>query len=211
MFHYTFDGHRWEKFYSYLQLVNWLSNYNKDWLYKDWNSFLEATSPTGEDLGSYIDWHGEPQFVKRDHRITQEDFISIYCEKLKIDVRASRYIASIEHERQVRLSTDKDWEVMRTRLYGPPARRYHHWWEYSGGHHKCGHYAPGTHLGELRRAADPDHAPFIRPARKVNNLPSAWDDRWTKNSSGWKRSTKYRHQWEAKAERLHKKALKASL
>ena len=210
MFYYAFNGTRWEKFYSYLQLINWLSKFNKDWLYKDWNTFLESTSPTGEDLGSYIDWHNERLFVKRDHRICQEDFISIYCEKLKQEVRDWRYVESIEHERQVRLSTDKDWEAMRTRLYGP-ARRKRYRWEYSGGRHKCGHYAPGTHLGELRRAADLDHTRYIRPARNINNLPSAWDDRWTKNSSGWKRSTKYRHQWEPKADRLYKKALKASL
>lgn len=163
----------------------------------------------GKDLGSWIDWHGEPQYIKRDHRVTQEDFISVYCERLKKEVRDWRYVESIEHERQILEEQDTAWHNELVRTGYLRARKRYPWTHHS--RHHWGHYSPGAPLRDRRAAADPLHSQFIRPARGLRNLPDAWDDKWNRCSTGWKQSTKYRHQWEAKANRLYKKALKARL
>lgn len=48
---------------------------------------------------------------------------------------------------------------------------------------------------ERRINADPEVYEYVRPARRSNNLPNAWDDIWRNYYKGWKDCTKKRKQW----------------
>ena len=45
---------------------------------------------------------------------------------------------------------------------------------------------------ELRQASDPETKPYIRPARRANNLPNSWDDRPRGRTKAW--TTRQLHQ-----------------
>lgn len=52
---------------------------------------------------------------------------------------------------------------------------------------------------ERRQNADPEIEEFVRPARRPNVLPNAYDDIFRPTSRSWKNQGKFRHQWERKA------------
>lgn len=114
-------------------------------------------------------------------------------------MRAWRYVESIELERKARVDKDTEWtnELIRAGYLKPRKPYRPHWFEYNGDYHTHYHYKVSAHHRDLRNAADPDHALFICPARNQQNLLSAkWFDATSRNSCGWKNSTKCRHQWE---------------
>ena len=54
-------------------------------------------------------------------------------------------------------------------------------------------------MNEKRQNSDPETMQFVRPSRRVNNLPNPWmDEDWRPYYKSWKDCTKRPHQWKEK-------------
>ena len=204
--YYTYDG-RYHKFYSYSQLINWIAQHDIPYLGTEWaNGFLRYCGNNSNDTVTFRDWHtGANEHCQRSNRIYNEDWHSIFNSTIITDVRKATYNATIEEDRKRQERKDNEWHIMLERA-GYPRRRI--WRPYRETHptsHSWGHYSRGVAHRDRCYAADPEHAPYIRPARSLNYLPTYWDDKWNRCSSGWKSSTKCRHQWEPRARREAKR------
>ncbi len=200
--YFTWDG-RYRKFYSYCQLINWLAQYN----YPHGNTFLDRCGNNSNDSRVMVTWENYGVRLPRDYRIYNENWHSIFSGKIVADVREATYMATTEKDRQLRERNDKEWRYMLERAGWQHSRTWRPYGEIHPQCHTWGHYRRGAQLRDFRYATDPEHAPYIRAARNRRNLPDAWDDCFSRCSSGWKNSTKYRHQWEARARREAAKQL----
>lgn len=198
--YYTYDG-KYHKFYSYRQLINWLAMHN----YHDYspydNSFLRRCGNNSNDSYVALEWENYRVRYPRDYRIYDEDWHAILNGGIIADVREATYNATMEQARVTRVRQDKEWQDALAQVGYPRPYTWRSWHERHPKSHSYGNYKHGASLRDFRYAADPEHAPYIRAARNLNHLPNVWWDDWGKCSSGWKYSTKNRHQWEAKAKR----------
>jgi len=204
--YYTYDK-RYHKFYSYSQLINWIAQHNIPYLGTEWeNGFLRYCGNNSHDSVTFRDWRtGATIHESRDYRIYNEDWHSIFNSTIVTDVRKATYNATIEEARQRQERKDKEWHTMLERAGWQHSRT---WRPYGWQHPQChtwGHYSRGASPRDRRYAADPEHAPYIRPARNLTHLPDSWDDKFNRCSTGWKNSTKCRHQWEPRARREAKR------
>lgn len=199
MVFYTYNGKTYTKFYTYSQLINWIAQHTIPYIGTDWdNGFLRYCGNNSNDVVHYHDWRtGANITIARTYRIYNEDWHSIFNSKIVADVREATYNATMEAERKQQELNDTAWQN-ELRRAGYLRSRKHRWWEHTVAH-KTRRWKLGAPKRDWQYAADPDHAPYIRPKRNLRHLPNAYDDLYSRNSSGWKHSTKYRHQWEAKA------------
>lgn len=200
--YYTYDK-RYHKFYNYDQLINWIAQHNIPYLGTEWvNGFLRYCGNNSHDSVTFRDWRtGATIHSPRDYRIYNEDWHSIFNSAIITDVRKATYNATIEEDRQKKERNDKEWHTMLEGAGYPRRRTWRPWAERHPKSHSWGHYNNGASSRDRQYAADPEHAPYIRPARNLNNLPTNWDEIFHRCSAGWKKSTKCRHQWEPRARR----------
>lgn len=53
-------------------------------------------------------------------------------------------------------------------------------------------------MNEMRQAANKEYKEYIRPKRRVKNLPTVYDDKYRSSDRSWKSQTKCRKQWQKK-------------
>ena len=205
--YYTYDGKTYHKYYSYDQLINWIAQHDIPYVGTAWeNGFLRHCGNNSNDTVTFRDWRtGVTIHDQRNYRIYDEDWHSIFNGGIVADVREATYNATMEEDRQRKERADKEWCNELERAGYLRSRRRHSWFNMHPKCHSWGHYSNGASPRDLRYAADPEHAPYIRPNRNLTHLPDCWDDKFNRCSAGWKNSTKCRHQWEPKARREAKR------
>lgn len=225
--YYVFNGRNWINFENYEFLINWLSQHNMRCGSVVENQFLEKVGNSENDCylakihyQSTFAIYGVSiirEYMPREYRILNEDYVSIYDELLVKDVKNWVYSDDV-FKRWLATKRHNSYRVHNGRLYlgdkqfpefrnGP--------WPYvrcrrGGG----GWYRRIKTTNERRQSADPEYKQFNRGSRG-KNLPSAWDDvgrDW--RDDGWKSQGKNRHQWEhgvkTKAKHKHGKGLYVS-
>lgn len=197
----VFNGKSWLEFENYIQLVNWVSQYNT---HKQTNTFLDQVGINENDtyaVSYYIGDTFKHEFHPRIYRVENGDNISIYDNNFRKDVINWKYNNQVYQDwynwKNSKVKTHKY-----SRWYIPekayPEFRHGPW---PNVHHpRGGRYCrPIKVMMEKRAGADPEYEKFYRPGRGKNN-PDAWDIEPIRDWSnrGWKRQGKLSHQWEHK-------------
>lgn len=207
--YYVFDGKNWYEFEEYQHLINWLARSNHRYGSEVSNSFLNYTGNCENDTYMYhirYDWdHSKEygnvnitaEYIKRDHRILNEDYNSIYDSILIKDVLNWEFSEELYRE-WVRRKYSRKLKCGSFRYMDekqcPEFRRgpWPHIRKYRGG-------SGFRHIrttNEIRQSADPEYKQFNRGDRGIH-LPTSWDDvsrDW--RNDGWKHQGKDKYQWE---------------
>ena len=193
--YYVFDGKNWYCFGEYKYLINWLAKFNIHFGSEVNNSFLNyvgnCDNDTCLDCTSIF-----REYVKRNHRILNEDYNSIYDALLVKDV------LNWKHDPKLHL----EWIYSRggqKKLSWRGLLRYNDYpdfrngpWPFTGCHKGGSGFRHFRTTNEIRQSADPEYKKFNRGSRG-KHLPTEWDDvsrDW--RNDGWKHQSKDRYQWE---------------
>lgn len=203
-----YDGEKTACFQNYVQLVNALSKHNMRCGSEVWNGFLDnvGVNPGDKRVRPGMNAYLQPKdlYQLRTHRVIGPEGYSIYDSFLVQDVLNWTFSQEVYKQYLVFLGRGGPFHYYQLSAYSEFRRG-----PVPGTSKRAGHYPYLRCIRttqEKRLCCDPDLARLCRGSRG-KNLPDTYDDIWRDcHNRGWKRQSKYRHQWEHKAVARARKA-----
>lgn len=196
-----YDGSRWISFDTYIELVNYLAQFNVgshiSWRY---NTFLDRVGANKNDVyrASILDYP-TVTYLPRDYRVLEGN-TSVYGPSLIKDVLNRTVNSEMLHDTFKKINPKRRskwhrWDLPKSAY--PEFRRGP--MPYIHKHHRYYSYRRVRTTNEIRQSVIPEYKDFVRKSRG-KHLPSLyWDEPmrdW--RNDGWKKQGKRRHQWENK-------------
>lgn len=201
----VFNGRNWDSFNTYIQLINWISQFNRFYGSTFRNEFLEDIMVNPTDTRFVSTWSPDYHirhtgYVFRRNIVLNEDGNKLYDRIFIRDIHNWKFDKNIDiaWRKEAYKLTGKRYY---NRMFNIPDSAYPEFrqgpWPYTHRSHYSVYRSIKT-TNEKRACADRGMIYFNRGSRGLN-LPDSWDDicrDW--RDDGWKSQGKNKHQWENK-------------